>query len=216
MAKTMKKVDAVIVGFGWTGSIMAKELTEAGLDVVALERGPMRDTYPDGSYPQTIDELTYNVRKKLFMDVSRETVTVRHTTADSALPMRQLAAFLPGTGVGGAGLHWSGVHFRVDPVELRLRSHYEERYGKRFIPEGMTIQDFGVSYEELEPHFDFAEKVFGTSGTAWSVNGEVVGKGKGGNPFAPDRPSDFPLPAQKNTVSSTLFGNAAESLGYHP
>ncbi len=28
---------------GWK-AIMAKELTEAGLNVVALERGPMRDT----------------------------------------------------------------------------------------------------------------------------------------------------------------------------
>lgn len=36
MAQVMKKVDAVIVGFGWTGAIMAKELTEAGLHVVAL------------------------------------------------------------------------------------------------------------------------------------------------------------------------------------
>ena len=51
----MKKVDAVIVGFGWTGAIMAKELTEAGLNVVALERGPMQDTYPDGNYPQVIE-----------------------------------------------------------------------------------------------------------------------------------------------------------------
>lgn len=56
MTKIMKKVDAVVVGFGWTGAIMAKELTEAGLRVVALERGPQRDTYPDGAYPQTIDE----------------------------------------------------------------------------------------------------------------------------------------------------------------
>ena len=31
MATVLKKVDAVIVGFGWTGAIMAKELTEAGL-----------------------------------------------------------------------------------------------------------------------------------------------------------------------------------------
>jgi gluconate 2-dehydrogenase alpha chain len=143
-------------------------------------------------------------------------VTIRHTVNDVALPNRQLGAFLPGTGVGGAGLHWSGVHFRVDPVELRLRSHYEERYGKGFIPEGMTIQDFGVSYDELEPHFDFAEKVFGTSGTAWTVKGQKVGEGKGGNPFAPDRSDDFPLPAQKNSVSATLFAKAAEAVGYHP
>jgi len=101
-------------------------------------------------------------------------------------------------------------------VELRLRSHYEERYGKKFIPDGMTIQDFGVSYGELEPYFDFAEKVFGTSGTAWSVKGQVVGDGKGGNPYAADRSSDFPLPAQKNTVSAQLFEKAARDVGYHP
>ncbi|WP_426944492.1 GMC family oxidoreductase [Pseudomonas oryzihabitans] len=216
MAKVLPSKQVVIVGFGWTGAIMAKELTEAGLDVVALERGSYRDTYPDGSYPQVIDELTYSIRKKLFVDVSKETVTIRHSVNDVALPNRQLGVFLPGDGVGGAGLHWSGVHFRVDPVELRLRSHYEERYGKKFIPDGMTIQDFGVSYAELEPYFDFAEKVFGTSGTAWSIKGQVVGDGKGGNPYAPDRSSDFPLPAQKNTVSAQLFEKAAREVGYHP
>ncbi|MEG0200799.1 MAG: GMC family oxidoreductase [Comamonas sp.] len=214
MAKTLAKKDVVVVGFGWTGAILSKELTEAGLNVVALERGPMQDTDPDGVYPQTMDELTYNSRRKLFVDISKETVTIRHSSQDVALPNRQLGAFLPGNGVGGAGLHWSGVHFRVDPMELRMRSHYEERYGKKFIPEGMTIQDFGVSYDELEPHFDFAEKVFGTSGSAWTVNGKRMAKG--GNAFAPDRSSDFPLPAQKNSVSASLFGQAAESLGYHP
>ncbi|MCW3521077.1 GMC family oxidoreductase, partial [Burkholderia cenocepacia] len=96
-------VDAVIVGFGWTGAILAKELTEAGLNVVALERGEYRDTYPDGAYPNTIDELTYNIRKKLFLDLSKTTVSIRHGLQDTALPYRQLAAFLPGEGVGGAG-----------------------------------------------------------------------------------------------------------------
>ena len=216
MAKALKKVDAVVVGFGWTGAIMSKELTEAGLRVVALERGPAHDTYPTGSYPQSIDELTYNVRRKIFQDLSKSTITFRHDKEKTALPYRQLAAFLPGTGTGGGGLHWSGVHFRVDPVELRLRSHYQERYGKNFIPEDMSIQDFGVTYDELEPFFDKAEKVFGTSGTAWSVKGNIVGKGKGGNAFAPDRSNAFPLPAQKRTHSAHLFYKAAEDVGYHP
>ncbi len=197
MATVLNKVDAVIVGFGWAGAIMAKELTEAGLHVVALERGPMQDTYPEGSYPQVIDELTYSVRKKLFVDVSKETVTVRHNVNDVALPNRQLGAFLPGKGVGGAGLHWSGVHFRVDPVELRLRSHYEERYGRKFIPEGMTIQDFGVSYEELEPYFDFAEKVFGTSGQAWTVNGQVSVKGRVVTPMRRTAPTPSRCPRRR-------------------
>jgi choline dehydrogenase-like flavoprotein len=40
MTTRLKEVDAVMVGMGWTGSIMAGELTKAGLQVVGLERGP--------------------------------------------------------------------------------------------------------------------------------------------------------------------------------
>jgi choline dehydrogenase-like flavoprotein len=43
MATKLKEVDVVIVGLGWTGGILAKELTEAGLKVVALERGSVRN-----------------------------------------------------------------------------------------------------------------------------------------------------------------------------
>lgn len=42
MATVLNKVDAVIVGFGWAGAIMAKELTEAGLHVVAWSGGRCR------------------------------------------------------------------------------------------------------------------------------------------------------------------------------
>lgn len=83
-AEKKPHVDAVIVGFGWTGAILAKELTEAGLNVVALERGEYRDTYPDGAYPNTIDELTYNIRKKLFLDLSKTTVSIRRPAGHRA------------------------------------------------------------------------------------------------------------------------------------
>ena len=35
------------MGLGWTGSILAQELTQTGLNVVAIERGPWRDTATD-------------------------------------------------------------------------------------------------------------------------------------------------------------------------
>jgi choline dehydrogenase-like flavoprotein len=47
MPKTMKSVDAVLIGVGWTGGILARELTKAGLNVVGLERGEFRNTNPD-------------------------------------------------------------------------------------------------------------------------------------------------------------------------
>ena len=42
MVTKLKEVDAVVIGMGWTGSILSRELTKAGLNVVGLERGAMR------------------------------------------------------------------------------------------------------------------------------------------------------------------------------
>ncbi|SAK78140.1 GMC family oxidoreductase [Caballeronia ptereochthonis] len=213
MAIRKNKVDCVIVGFGWTGAILAQELTEAGLDVVALERGPMRDTPTDAEYPKVIDELAYLQRNKLFQNLSGETVTIRHGVDDLAVPYRQHGSFLLGNGVGGAGFHWNGMHYRILPEELQLRTRYEERYGRKFIPEGMTVQDFGITYDELEPHFDFAEKVFGTSGKAGNLNGQMQA---GGNPFEGRRSGDYPTPPLRNTYGAQLFEKAAREAGFHP
>ncbi|RZM04648.1 MAG: GMC family oxidoreductase [Variovorax sp.] len=212
---TLRKpgVDAVLVGFGWTGAIMGMELTDAGLKVLALERGENRDTVPDFAYPRITDELSYGIRGKLFQNLSKETVTIRHTPADVAVPYRQHGSFLLGDGVGGAGVHWNGHHWRALPADLRLRSTYEERYGRKFIPEGMHLQDFGVTYDELEPHFDQFEKICGTSGKAGNLRGNIQ---PGGNPFEGWRSNEFPLPPLASPNSAVLFEKAARELGFHP
>jgi gluconate 2-dehydrogenase alpha chain len=206
-------VDAVLVGFGWTGAIMGMELTAAGLKVLALERGENRDTVPDFAYPRITDELSYGIRGKLFQNLSKETVTIRHTPADVAVPYRQHGSFLLGDGVGGAGVHWNGHHWRALPADLQLHSTYEARYGKKFIPEGMYLQDFGVSYDELEPHFDMFEKICGTSGKAGNIKGQIQA---GGNPFEGWRSNEYPLPPLASPNSAVLFEKAARELGYHP
>jgi len=213
MAIIKTKVDAVIVGMGWTGAIMAKELTDAGLHVVVLERGPDRDTQPDFSYPRVIDELEGSVHRKYLQSLSKETVTIRHGVNGTAVPYRQMGSFKPGTGVGGAGSHWSGCHFRALPEDFRLRSNMEQRYGKKFIPYGMTIQDYPVSYADLEPHFDHFEYVCGTSGKAGVINGKQV---EGGNPFEGSRSREFALPPNPNYLGGELFYKAAREQGYHP
>ena len=209
----MKSVDAVIIGLGWTGAIMAKELTDAGLSVVVLERGPARDTAPDFEYPRIVDELKHAVRGDLWQPLARETVTVRHKRGDIAVPYRQYGSFILGTGTGGAGAHWNGQQWRASPNDLRLRSVYEERYGKKFIPADMTVQDYGISYEELEPHFDFFEKVAGVAGTAGNLRGALQA---GGNPFEGARSNPFPQQAMAPILSSQLFANAARELGHQP
>src|SRR6202000_3525288 len=101
MTTKLKEVDVVIVGLGWTGGILAKELTEAGLNVVAIERGSMRSPENDYSLPNIRDELRYVVRHDLMQNTARDTITVRNSPQQEALPMRRLGSFLPGGAVGG-------------------------------------------------------------------------------------------------------------------
>ena len=56
--RQLPRKDVVIVGLGWTGAIMGHELTQAGLQVVAIERGPWRDTASDFNIGTAPDELS--------------------------------------------------------------------------------------------------------------------------------------------------------------
>ena len=206
-------VDVVLVGFGWTASILACELTAAGLDVLALERGPFRNTIPDFAPTHIQDELRYAVRKTIFEDPDRQTLTFRNSPSQLALPMRQLGSFNPGIGVGGAGVHWNGMHWRALPDDFRMRSHNEQRYGKDFIAADMTLQDWPVSYDDLEPYYDKFEYLCGISGKAGNLNGAIQ---DGGNPFEGSRRREFPNPPLKRSAAGMKFDAAAKSLGLHP
>ena len=129
MARTDPKKDVVIVGLGWTGAIMGIELASEGLEILALERGPDRSTVPDFKYPEVIDELEYGIRFGFMQKPKNSTITVRRTGDEVAQPMRRLGSFLPGDGVGGAGIHWNGQTWRPMENEYRLRSYVEEEFG---------------------------------------------------------------------------------------
>src|SRR5579871_1663780 len=200
--KTLRHTDAVIVGGGWTGLLMAKELTaRTPLSVVVLERGASRRK---GEYSASMDELDYYIRLRMMQDPSQETVTLRHSNGDRALPLRQHGAFLPGTGVGGAGEHWSGIAYRYMPDVFEILTRTRERYGVKRLPEDHSIQNWGVTYDELEPYYLRAERLMGISGAA------------GANPFEGPRSAPFPTPPTKIPYLAAMFRDAATSLGYHP
>jgi gluconate 2-dehydrogenase alpha chain len=87
--QTLKEVDVVVIGVGFAGSILAKELAATGLKVVGLERGNARHSIPDFQAPAIHDELKYSVRKGMMQDVAREAMTFRNRHREAALPMRQ-------------------------------------------------------------------------------------------------------------------------------
>ena len=213
MATKLKDVDAVMVGMGWTGAIMARELTKAGLTVVGLERGADRNPKEEFVLTALRDELRYVRRLELMQDNSIDTITFRNEGAETALPIRRFGAFLPGEGVGGSGIHWGGLHWRFLPTDFRIRSALAEKYGAKAIPDDMTIQDWPVSYDELEPHYDRFDKLCGASGQAGNLRGKIVA---GGNPFEGPRSDDYPNKPIKTALAPGMFGDAAKKLGYHP
>jgi len=209
--KTLPTVDVVIVGGGWTGLLMAKELgSHTALSVVVLERGGPRKT---DDYGEDMDELDYAIRLGMMQDASRETVTLRHTASQRALPLRQHGSFLPGSGLGGAGEHWSGICPRILPDCFELLSRSIEKYGSNRLPEDHAIQDWGVTYDELEPHYTRAELLLGISGKAGNIRGNHI---EGGNVFEGWRSAEYPTPPTKIPYFSALFRDAAKALGYHP
>ena len=211
MPEKLPAVDVLLVGFGWTAAMLAQELTESGLKILALERGGWRDTSSDFGVTFAQDELRYMWRRALFQEPARETVTFRNNPGQAALPMRHLGSFLPASGVGGAGVHWNGQTWRFLPSDFVARSHNEQRYGP--LPQGMTIQDWGVTYDELEPYYDKFEYLCGISGKAGNLKGQIQ---NGGNPFEGPRSRDYPNPPMDMVYGPTLFGAAAKQLGRNP
>ncbi len=213
MARKLPAKDVVIIGLGWTGAILAYELARSGLSVVAIERGPWRDTATDFPPAYAQDELRYAVRQDLFLRAGQQTLTFRNNARQTAMPIRNFSGFLPGNGVGGAGIHWNGQTWRFLPTDFQLRSHLEGRYGKDALPDDMTIQDWPVNYDELEPYYDRFERLCGTSGKAGNLRGQ---KQAGGNPFEGWRSSEYPTPPLKQGLGATLFADAARKTGHSP
>ncbi len=198
---TLPQTDVVIIGGGWSGLLMAKELgSKTSMNITVLERGRHRKT---AEYIEGMDELDYALRYRMMQDVAKETVTFRNTIKDKSLPVRQFGGFFPGDGLGGAGEHWNGQTPRFPADIFELLKATTERYGKKRLPENHSIQDWGITYNDLEPYYTKAEQLLGISGDSHP-------------PFGGPRSAPYPTPPIKQTYFGKLFEDAARSLGYHP
>jgi gluconate 2-dehydrogenase alpha chain len=204
-------VDVVTVGAGWTAGILAEQLTRAGLKVVSFEQGEIRDTALNFSHDH--DELRYQVRRDMMVDLQNETWTWRPSPKDTALPMRQYGSFNPGKGTGGAGVHWAAQHWRFYPSDFQYRTHHIERYGEDKLPVGNRIQDWPVTYDEMEKYYDAVDYDIGVSGKAGNLNGEQI---EGGNVFEGPRSREYPMKPLQSSLVATKFTDASKDLGYHP
>jgi len=211
--QSLPAVDVVIVGGGWAGMIMAKELSvRTSLNVLLLERGGPFPGYAAAA--ADMDEVDTFLRFRRAESASHGVFTTRASSKDRASPIRQYNGFPPyGTGMGGSGDHWGATSPRLLPESFKIATHLKELHGASKLPPNIAIQDFGITWNDIEPRYIRAEQMMGTSGKAGNLNGKKI---EGGNIFEGPRSHEFPNPPHTMPHIPLLFAKAAKELGYHP
>ncbi len=126
--------DAVIVGSGFGGSVMAYRLAEAGLQVCLLERGK---AYPPGSFPRSPWRMKSN-----FWDPSNGLYGMYNVWSF------QNMSGIVSSALGGGSLIYSNVELRKE----------EKWFVKEDLAHG-GYEYWPVTRSDLEPHYDRAEKM---------------------------------------------------------
>lgn len=172
--------DAVIVGSGVAGAIVAKELGAAGHHVLVIEAGPGHDlTVRD--YEVSLERFYKAVSK----DNNSPYALNRNAPMPRSYETQKLRPGVPDTSgyfvhngpweidstytrvLGGTTRHWEGKALRMLPDDFSERS----RFGQG--------RDWPLSYESLTPYYERAELELG-------VAGDVEDQDYGGLQWRPD------------------------------
>src|SRR5215831_13670868 len=186
--KTTDVVDFVIVGSGAAGGVLAKELSSNGFDVVVLEQGPRLgpgDFEHDEYWTFNLSGLTNNWRE--------QPNTLRKSENERA---QNKPTVWYGRLVGGGSVHFTSNYWRFHEID------FKERSSKGPVP-GAGLEDWPITYSDLEPYYTKAEWELGVSGLA------------GASPFDPPRSKPYPLPPMPIKSSGVLMERGAKKLGWH-
>jgi choline dehydrogenase-like flavoprotein len=193
----MKRINAVVVGAGAAGGIVAKELAVAGLSVVLLERGKWytaHDCRKDDLRNQRTTLLGNAFgpedegNPRVWVDPQGDA----HTALASEGAYQNNAAC-----VGGGTLSYGAQAWRYMPQDFRMKSTYGA-------PDGSSLEDWPISYDDLEPFYEKAEYEIGISGDY------------SGTPFHGPRRRPLPMPPLPPNREFEILEPAARRLGLHP
>ena len=166
--------DIVIIGAGLTGGLAADFFTRLGKTVCVIERGgeyfPDRKNHWNESHinvPDTTRWVTISQNDPY----ERTEIKTENREFKFMYNMK--------FGMGGSGAVWSGASFRFRPCDFRLRTEY-----------GIG-DDWPITYEDMEPWYELAEKELGVSGA---------------DPFKYwKRKSDYPMAAFRQSYLDGIF-----------
>jgi choline dehydrogenase-like flavoprotein len=194
---TLPPVDVVVVGAGAAGGIVAEQLALAGKRVALLERG-RRQRFSETGHDELRSQRT-TVLGNAFGPDDRESV---REVADAAGRTRRV---LPSEGaynnvatcVGGGTFSYGAMAWRYFERDFKMKSTYGA-------PANSTLEDWPITYQDLEPFYTKAEWEIGVSGKA------------GANSLEPPRSKPYPMPALPYNREASLLARAASRLNWHP
>lgn len=192
-----RKVDAIVIGSGAGGGILAKELAQASLRVVVFERGKLYSA-KDCNHSEL--ESQYSVPPAYGPSVHANPRTFRYTDREVAhlvYPGLDEHYGKTAAAVGGATLAYGAAAWRFKAEDFRMKSTYGS------IP-GASLEDWPITYDDLERYYERAEYELGVSGLA------------GADPFAEPRKRPFPVGPLPINSQGEIIRDAGLRLGWHP
>lgn len=211
--------DAIVVGLGAAGGVIAEQLASAGVRVLAFDKGPMHSAE---EFRYKHDEIRYYSGGQLVPQLSTDPVTWRPNERTKARLLPWATGLLgsseplhlpPSIGPGGGTLHWGGASWRHRESDFKMRSTIVERFGSDVLPAHSTMVDWPLNYSDLEPYYDRVEWELGVSGLAGNVNGDICEQG---NLFEEPRQRGYPMPPLRRAAADDRFRGACRRIGLHP
>jgi len=187
--------DVIIIGTGAAGGIVAGVLAEAGKQILLLERGPalsFADVGRDHLRNQRLSIYGHNAGPELdgnprvFVDSKGNARTVRpheHGYHNNAAC------------VGGGTRVYGAQAWRFMPTDFRMASTYG-------VPDGSSLADWPISYDELEPFYDRAEWELGAAGDGTLLLDKIP------------RQRGYPLPPVDPSPQTVALTRGATHLGW--
>jgi choline dehydrogenase-like flavoprotein len=136
----------VIIGTGAGGGVLANELAQKGVSVVALEAG---GRYLPEDY---VNDEWDSFGQLAWLDPRTTSGDWRVAKDFSGLPAWIVKA------VGGTTTHWAGASLRIRDYEFQARTHYGD------VP-GANLLDWPITLADLEPYYTKAETKLGVTRT---------------------------------------------------
>lgn len=192
----LKHVNAVIVGAGAGGGVVAKELAEAGLSVVLLERGDWVSFETHG-HDELLNQRTTVLGNSCGPDDRSPRVVAGGGGKTNTVRPHEGGYGNNAACVGSGTVTYGAMAWRFLEKDFRMRSTYGALAGS-------TLDDWPISYADLEPYYEKAEYEIGVAGDMST------------NPFSSPRRKPYPMPAFPYNREGRLLDAAGKRLGFHP